>query len=47
MGLGLGVTPVLPDPNEMSVSEDRTQRGLSRDKGQVSAWEEGGAWLVN
>lgn len=41
MGLGLGVTPVLPYPNEMSATKDGTQRGLSGNKGQVLAWEEG------
>lgn len=43
-GLGLGVTPVLSDPNEMSATKDGTQRGLSRNKGQVLAWEEGWGW---
>lgn len=41
MGSGLGVTPALPYPNEMSATKDGTQRGLSRNKGQVLAWEEG------
>lgn len=41
MGLGLGATPVLPDPNEMSATKNGTQRNLSRNKGQVLAWDEG------
>lgn len=44
MGLGLRVTPVLPDPNEMSATKDGTQKGLSRNKGQVLAWDEGWGW---